>query len=143
MTRASISTAVLAGLMGLAGATYAQTTSVPAQPDPAKGGQASTKSVPGGVANATQRPDGTDPASREAVRAEARAHNRNNVNNSVPKGEATTTVNGQPNAMPRPTGEVSRTEVSMETRKVRPRFGNPGERPEVPTNPTDRTGTPQ
>lgn len=143
MKKTSITTAVLAGLMGLAGASYAQTTSVPAQPDPAKGGQASTKSVPGGVANATQRPDGSAPASREAVRAEARAHNRNNFNNPVPKGEATTTVNGQPNGMPRPTGEMSRTEVSMEARKERPRFGNPGERPDVPTNPTNRTGTPQ
>ncbi len=142
MKKASIVTTALVGLMGLAGATYAQTTSVPAAPDPAKGGQASTKSVPGGVANATQRPDGTAPASREAVRAEARAHNRNNVNNAVPKGEATTTVNGQPNAMPR-TSEMSRTEVSMDARKERPRFGNPGERPDVPTNPKDKTGTPQ
>ena len=138
-----IANAMLAGLMGLAGATHAQTTTVPAQPDPAKSGQASTKSVPGGVANATQRPDGSDPASREAVKAEARAHNRNNFNSLVPKGEASTTVNGRPNAMPSPTGEMSRTEVSMESRKARPRFGERGERPEVPTNPTDRTGTPQ
>ncbi|WP_077002446.1 serine/threonine protein kinase [Variovorax sp. KK3] len=143
MKRHSIAATALVGLMSLAGATYAQTTSTPAAPDPAKGGQASTKSVPGGVANATQRPDGSDPASRDAVRAEARAHNRNNMNNATPKGEATTTVNGQPNAMPRPTGEMTRTEVSMETRKQRPRFGNPGERPDVPTNPKDRTGTPQ
>jgi hypothetical protein len=38
---------------------------------------------------------------------------------------------------------MSRTDVSMQGRKIRPRFGEPGERPEVPTNPTDRTGTPQ
>ncbi|VTU14786.1 hypothetical protein H6CHR_00014 [Variovorax sp. PBL-H6] len=143
MKRALIASTVLTGLMGLAGAGFAQTTTVPAQPDPAKGGQASTKSVPGGVANATQRPDGTDPASRQAVRAEARAHNRNNTNNPVPKGEATTMVNSQPNAMPRPTGEMSRGEVSADARKVKPRFGQPGERPEVPTNPTNKTGTPQ
>lgn len=143
MKRALIASTVLTGLMGLAGAGFAQTTTVPAQPDPAKGGQASTKSVPGGVANATQRPDGSDPASRQAVRAEARAHNRNNTNNPVPKGEATTTVNSQPNAMPRPTGAMSRAEVSADARKVKPRFGERGERPEVPTNPKDKTGTPQ
>jgi hypothetical protein len=52
-------------------------------------------------------------------------------------------VNGQPNAMQRPTGEMSRGEVSADARKVKPRFGERGERPEVPTNPTDKTGTPQ
>ena len=142
MKQGFIATTVLAGLMGFAGATIAQTTSMPAQPDPAKGGQASTK-TPAGVANPTQRPDGSNPASRDAVKAEARAHNRNNANNPVPKGEATTTVNAQPNAMPQPTGEQSRTEVSQQARKVKPRFGEKGERPEVPTNPTDKTGTPQ
>jgi hypothetical protein len=142
MKHAFIATTVLAGLMGLAGASSAQTTSVPAQPDPAKGGQASTK-TPAGVANPTQRPDGSDPASRDAVKSEARAHNRNNANNPVPKGEATTTVNSQPNAMPRPTGEQSRADVSQQARKVKPRFGEKGERPEVPTNPTNKTGTPQ
>jgi hypothetical protein len=142
MKQGFLATTVLAGLMGLAGATIAQTTSMPAQPDPAKGGQASTK-TPAGVVNPTQRPDGSNPASREAVKAEARAHNRNNANNPVPKGEATTTVNAQPNAMPRPTGEQTRTEVSQQARKVKPRFGEKGERPEVPTNPTDKTGTPQ
>ena len=142
MKQGFIATTVLAGLMGFAGATIAQTTSMPAQPDPAKGGQASTK-TPAGVANPTPRPDGSNPASRDAVKAEARAHNRNNANNPVPKGEATTTVNAQPNAMPQPTGEQSRTEVSQQARKVKPRFGEKGERPEVPTNPTDKTGTPQ
>ena len=115
MKQTLIATTVFAGLMGLAGTTFAQ----------------------------TQRPDGSDPASREAVKAEARAHNRNNANNPVPKGEATTTVNHQPNAMPLPTGEMSRAEVSQTARKVKPRFGEKGERPEVPTNPTDKTGTPQ
>jgi hypothetical protein len=142
MKHGFIATAALAGLMGFAGATLAQTTSMPAQPDPAKGGQASTK-TPAGVANPTQRPDGSDPASRDAVKSEARAHNRNNANNPVPKGEATTTVNSQPNAMPRPTGEQSRADVSQQARKVKPRFGEKGERPEVPTTPTNKTGTPQ
>lgn len=142
MKQAFIASTVFAGLMGLAGAGIAQTTSMPAQPDPAKGGQASTK-TPAGVANPTQRPDGTAPASRDAVKAEARAHNRNNANNVVPKGEASTTVNNQPNAVVQPTGDMTRAEVSQEARKVKPQFGQRGERPEVPTNPTNKTGTPQ
>lgn len=135
--------ALLAGLMGLAGLATAQgTTAMPAQPDPSVAGQASTK-TPAGVGNPTQRPDGSNPASRDMVKSEARIHNRNNANNNVPKGEATTTVNHQPNAMPQPSGEMSRAEVSQTARKVKPRFGAKGERPEVPTNPTDKTGTPQ
>ena len=142
MKQGFFSTTVFAALIGVAGIASAQTTSMPAQPDPAVGGQASTK-TPAGVANPTQRPDGTNPASRDAVKAEARTHNRNNANNPVPKGEATTTVNHQPNAMPQPIGEMSRREVSQTGRKVKPQFGQKGERPEVPTNPMDKTGTPQ
>ena len=134
--------AVLAGLMATAGGALAQATSIPAQPDPAVGGQASTQ-TPSGVPNPPQRPDASMPNSREAVKAEARAHNRNNVNNPVPKGEASTTVNAQPNAMPQPTGEMSRAEVSQQARKAKPQFGQRGERPDVPTNPTGKTGTPQ
>ena len=133
---------LLAGLMATAGAAMAQATSIPAQPDPAVGGQASTQ-TPSGVPNPPQRPDNSMPASREAVKAEARAHNRNNIDNPVPKGEASTTVNAQPNAMPRPTGEMSRAEVSQQARKTKPQFGQRGERPDVPTNPTEKTGTPQ
>lgn len=133
----------MASLLAIGGLAFAQgTTSVPATPDPAKGGQASTK-TPAGVPNPTQRPDGSAPASREAVRAEARAENRNNANTMTPKGEASTTVNNQPNATPRPTGEVSRAEVRQDAKKQTPKFGQTGERPEVPTNPTDRTGTPK
>lgn len=143
MKQRFVTPALLAGLMGMAGLACAQgTAAIPAQPDPAVAGQASTK-TPAGVANPTQRPDGSDPASREIVKSEARIHNRSNATNNVPKGEATTTVNHQPNAMPRPTGERSRTEVSQTGRKVKPHFGEPGERPEVPTNPTDKTGTPK
>lgn len=142
MKHAILGATALAGLMAAAGAAMAQATSIPAQPDPAVGGQASTQ-TPAGVPNPPQRPDASMPVSREAVKAEARAHNRNNTNNLVPKGEASTTVNGQPNAMPQPTGEMSRAEVSADARKVKPRFGERGERPEVPTNPKDRTGTPQ
>jgi hypothetical protein len=142
MKQGYLATTLLVGLMGVSGVAFAQSSSMPAQPDRAVAGQASTK-TPAGVANPTQRPDGSDPASREAVKAEARAHNRNNANNPVPKGEATTTVNHQPNAIPQPTGERSRQEVSLADRKSKPRFGQKGERPDVPTNPTDKTGTPQ
>ena len=142
MKQALLTSTLLAGFLGLAGIASAQMTSQPAQPDPAVAGQASTK-TPAGVGNPTQRPDGTQPASREAVKAEARAHNRNNANNQVPKGEASTTVNNQPNAVAQPTGEMSRAEVSQSGRKTKPQFGQKGERPDVPTNPTTKTGTPQ
>ena len=142
MKHAVFHATVLAGLMAAAGTAMAQATSIPAQPDPAVGGQASTQ-TPSGVPNPPQRPDAGMPNSREAVKAEARAHNRNNINNPVPKGEASTTVNAQPNAIPQPTGAMSRAEVSQQARKTKPQFGQKGERPDVPTNPTDRTGTPQ
>jgi len=142
MKQSILRTTVFAGLMGMATASFAQGTSIPAQPDPSVAGEGSTM-TPSGVPNPPQRPDGTAPVSRESVKAEARAHNYNNANNPVPKGEATTTVNNQPNAVPQPTGEMSRAEVSQLGRKAWPRFGEPGERPDVPTNPVDRTGTPQ
>jgi hypothetical protein len=142
MKQTWMASTVLAALMGLAGAGAAQTTAMSAQPDPATGGQASTK-TPAGVGNPTQRPDGSAPASRSAVKAEARAQNRNNANSMVSKGEASTTVNHQPNATPKPTGAMSRMEVSEEGRRTKPRFGEKGERPEVPTNPMSKTGTPQ
>jgi len=47
---------VLAALLGAAGIAMAQTTSIPAQPDPSVGGEASTM-TPAGVANPPQRPD--------------------------------------------------------------------------------------
>lgn len=120
LQRLTIPAALLAALLG-AGAAQAQK---PALAEPMAG-------------------DSSMPASREAVKAEARAQNRNNANSVVPKGEASTTVNGQPNAMPQPTGEMSRAQVSQMARKTKPQFGQRGERPDVPTNPTERTGTPQ
>ncbi|MGJ7566932.1 serine/threonine protein kinase [Variovorax sp. GB1R11] len=133
---------VLAALLGTASMAMAQTTSIPAAPDASVGGEASTM-TPAGVANPPQRPDNSMPNSREAVKAEARAQNRNNANSMVPKGEASTTFNHQPNATPQPTGEMSRAEVSQTGRKVKPQFGQKGERPDVATNPTDKTGTPK
>ena len=145
MKHGLIASTLLASLLGIAGLSHAQSSTsanIPAQPDPALGGEASTR-TPSGVANPTQRPDGTAPASRGAVKAEARVENRNNSNTLVPKGEASTTVNSQPNATPQPTGEMSRQEVSQAGRKAKPQFGQKGERPDVPTNPKDKTGTPQ
>jgi uncharacterized membrane protein len=140
MKQVTFRATVLAALLGTAGIALAQTTSIPAQPDPSAGGEASTM-TPAGVANPPQRPDNSMPASREAVRAEARAQNRSNATTMVPKGEATTMINHQPNAMPQPTGEMSRAEVSQTGRKVKPQFGQKGERPNVVTNPTDKAGT--
>ena len=134
-------TTLLAGLLGLANVSVAQTTAVPAAPDPAKGGQASTK-TPAGVVNPTQRPDGSAPASREAVKAEARAENRSPANTDVPKGEPSTMTQNQPNAA-EPTGAMSRAEVRPSKSDLKPQMGMKGERPDVPTNPKDKTGTPQ
>ena len=134
-------TTAFIGLLGMAGATFAQTTAVPAAPDPAKGGQASTK-TPAGVANPTQRPDGSNPASREAVKSEARVENRSPANTTVPKGEPSTMTNNQPNAS-QPTGAMSRAEVKPSPIDLKPQAGVKGERPDVPTNPKDQTGTPQ
>jgi hypothetical protein len=143
MKQALFRTAALAGLMGVAALGHAQNSSSSrAETDPAVGGQASTETR-SGVGNATQRPDGSAPASRDAVKAEARAANRNTANSLVPKGEASTTLNDQPNAVPQPSGDMSRQEVSQEARKVKPQFGQKGERPDVPTNPMGKTGTPQ
>jgi hypothetical protein len=141
MKRQSIATVAFVGLLGLATATLAQTTAVPAAPDPAKGGQASTK-TPAGPVNPTQRPDGSNPASREIVKSEARSENRSPANTSVPKGEPSTMTNNQPNA-PQPTGAMSRAEVKPNRTELKPQAGVKGERPDVPTNPKEKTGTPQ
>ena len=119
----------------------AQTTAVPATPDPSAAGQASTK-TPAGVPNPTQRPDGSAPASRESVKSEARAENKNSTNPVVPKGEPTTMTQGQPNAA-QPTGARTRAEVRPTRDELKPQAGKKGERPDVPTNPTDKTGTPK
>ena len=133
--------APLVGMLSFAGASLAQTTAVPATPDPAKGGQASTK-TPAGVANPTQRPDGSNPASREAVKSEARVENRNPANTVVPKGEPSTMTNNQPNA-PQRTGAMRRAEVKPARGDLKPQAGVKGERPDVPTNPKEKTGTPK
>lgn len=123
---------------GFAGA---QTTAVPATPDPSAAGQASTKS-PAGVPNPTQRPDGSTPVSRESVKSEARMENKNSKNPAVPKGEPSTMTQGQPNAA-QPTGALTRAEVRPSPDELKPQAGKSGERPDVPTNPTDKTGTPK
>jgi hypothetical protein len=128
-----------AALIG--GSAFAQTSAVPAAPDPAVGGQASTK-TPTGVGNPTQRPDGSNPASRDSVKSEARAAHKNTATTDLPKGEATTTINNRPNPA-QPTGAMSRAEVKPTKNELKPQMGKKGERPDVPTNPTEKTGTPQ
>ena len=141
MKQGLIAIAAVIGLLSHTGAPLAQTSAVPATPDPAKGGQASTK-TPAGVANPTQRPDGSNPASREAVKSEARTENRRPANPKVPKGEPSTMTNNQPNAA-QPTGAMSRAEVKPSKTDLKPQAGVKGERPDVPTNPKEKTGTPQ
>ncbi|AMM24725.1 hypothetical protein [Variovorax sp. PAMC 28711] len=92
------------------------------------------------LAQAPTAADQSAPASRDSVRSEARAANRANA---IPKGEVTTLVDKQPNAMAQPTGAMSRAQVKSDAKPVKRPFGNPGERPEVPTNPKDSTGTPK
>ena len=100
----------------------------------------------GGTAMA-QKPDvpantGQTPNSRANVRAEAIAEQKNGANTLVPSGQASMTTNHQPNVQPLPTSDRSRAEVRESAKKVKPQFGQKGERPDVPTNPTDKTGTP-
>lgn len=131
---------IMASLMAAAGLAAAQTTAVPAT-DAGVAGQASTQ-TPAGVPNPTQRPDRSVPATRANVRAEAAVQNRSPANSDTPRGEASTMRNNQPNATPQ-TGALTREEVRQSALKVKPRFGEKGERPDVPTNPKNATGTPQ
>ena len=109
---------------------------------PATSGQPSTETR-AGVPNPTQRPDGSMPASREAVKSEARVQNRNPANTTTPGGEASTMTNNQPNAMPQVMSGTTRSEVRQDALKTKPQFGQKGERPDVPTNPKTSTGTPK
>lgn len=131
-----IQATLLAGLMA-AGAVNAQSVTTPAT-----SGQPSTESR-AGVPNPTQRPDGSMPASREAVKSEARVNNRNPANTTTPGGEPSTMTNNQPNAMPQVMSGTTRAEVRQDALKTKPQFGEKGERPEVPTNPKTSTGTPK
>src|SRR5690606_6180422 len=83
-------------------------------------GEGSTMSR-GGEPNPTQRPDGSDPAMREAIKGDARVENRSH-NPATPRGEPSTMQGGQPNANPEPTGAVPRT-------GVQPGSGQVGELP--------------
>ena len=137
-----ISTIATAGLFVVSSAAFAQTTSVPASTNPSVGGQASTQ-TPAGVPNPTQRPQGAAMGnSREAVRSEARVETKNPSNSMVPKGEPSTMTNNQPNAA-QPTGAMTRAEVRPTGNDLKPQLGQKGERPDVPTNPADKTGTPK
>lgn len=120
------------------GAAFAQAPAVM----PSSQGQASTETR-AGVPNPTQRPDGSMPASREAVKSEARANNRNSANTKTPGGEASTMTNNQPNVTPQTMSGTTRAEVRQDAVKPTPQFGQTGERPNVPTNPKNSTGTPK
>lgn len=131
-------------LFAAAGWAQAQTTTIPAT-DPGVAGQASTQTR-AGVPNPPQRPDGVAPKSRAEVRQEARVHARHPDNTNTPGGEPSTMRNSRPNAMP-PTGALARNEVKADARAEASgphrQFGQTGERPAVPTNPKDHTGTPK
>jgi hypothetical protein len=139
MRKFLVHTTLFAGLLG-AGAAFAQAP-VPVMP-PSTAGQASTESR-AGVPNPPQRPEGSMPASRDAVKSEARVNNRNPANTMTPSGEASTRSNNQPNTMPQMMSGTTRSEVRQDAIKPKPQFGQKGERPDVPTNPKDSTGTPK
>lgn len=140
MKQTTFSVLVAAGLIAAGASVSAQTTSVPAT-QPGVAGQASTM-TPSGVPNPPQRPDNTQPNSREGVRMGAQWNNHNQANTNTPAGEASTMRNNQPNATPQ-VGQRARAEVRQETQhRARP-FGATGERPDVATNPTNSTGTPK
>ena len=134
----SVLTATLLGI----GGSNAMAQDKPAAPDPSKGAQGSTISLKNGTTNPPQRPDGTAPVSRDAIKAETRAANRAKT---IPTGEASTlgALTKQPNEAAQATGDMSRKEVSMVGRKTKPVRGDKVERPDVPTNPAAGGGTPQ
>jgi len=138
MNKALTPTIALAALLST-GAAFAQTSPTVV---PSSQGQASTETR-AGVPNPTQRPDGSMPASRDAVKAEARANNRNPANTTTPGGEASTRMNNQPNATPPVMSGTTRAEVRQDAIKPTRQFGQTGERPDVPTNPKNSTGTPK
>lgn len=131
---------ILAVLMAVAAG------SVVAQPAvntvPSTSGQASTES-PSGVPNPTQRPDGSMPASRAAIKSEARAQNRDSANSDTPMGQASTMRNGQPNSTPEPMSGTTRQEVRQTARQTPQSVAGKGEKPNVPTNPPTGDGTPK
>ena len=102
----------------------------------------------GGGTALAQKPEkpvdtGQMPHSREAVRAEAYEAARNTSNTPAPGGEASTMSNSQPN-MQTVIPERSRAEARLQVMPSRPRLGETGERPDVPTNSTDgEAGTPK
>jgi len=120
--------------------------SVVAQPAvntvPSTSGQASTES-PSGVPNPTQRPDGSMPASRAAIKSEARAQNKDSANSDTPMGQASTMRNGQHNSTPQPMSGMTRKEVGQTAGQTRQPMGVKGEKPDVPTNPSAGGGTPK
>ncbi|MDA7419156.1 serine/threonine protein kinase [Xenophilus arseniciresistens] len=129
-----------AGLLAAASMAHAQ--SNPATVPVMKSGEASTQTL-AGEPNPTQRPGVGMPADRAAVRADAVMNNRNPATTAVPPaGEASTRVMGQSNATP-PVGQLTREEVRQSALHTPRPFGDTGQRPDVPTNPTTYTGTPK
>lgn len=137
IVKTSLLSLAAAGLLGTATLASAQG-AVPAT----KAGEASTQ-TPAGEPNPTQRPSGAMPAARANVREGAVHNNHSQGNTTTPAaGEATTKSMGQPNATPA-VGERSREEVRSGTQHTPRPYGDTGQRPDVPTNPKNATGTPK
>lgn len=71
----------------------------------------------------TQRPSGTNPASRAKVKSEAKANANNLTNTDIPKGQASTRTNGQINAAPKMTSGTTRAEVRNQAITSKPKDG--------------------
>lgn len=129
------------GLIIFASASMAQPAAVPATGNVA--GQASTQTQ-AGVPNPTQRPSGAMPNTRADVKAGARAESRMPDTSKVPRAEASTMVDGQPNAA-KSVNERSRASVRSEARTPtkQNKTGMAVGTSSQPTNPGDGSGTPK
>ncbi|RYF63365.1 MAG: serine/threonine protein kinase [Comamonadaceae bacterium] len=136
-TRHTLHLLAAAGILASASLAQAQT-AIPTT----RSGEATTQ-TPAGEPNPTQRPGAGMANDRATVRSEARANNRNQTTTNAPgSGEASTKIMAQPNATPA-VGQRTREEVRQGALHTPRPFGDKGERPAVPTNPTTTTGTPK
>jgi hypothetical protein len=133
LSKSLISSVFVAGLIA-AGAVSAQ----PATQQPLPAGDTAT-----GLTKETQRPDGTAPVSREAVKAETRAAVRT-PGAALPAGDSKTVGGMKAQQTPRGTSGMSRAEVSSEAKST-PMAGARGEqrpRQSSPTNQKNNSGAP-
>jgi hypothetical protein len=94
-----------------------------------------------GMTKETQRPDGTMPASRAAVKAETRAAVRT-PDATLPAGNTETVGGKKMDGPPRMTSGKTRAETRAETSRM-PARGEQSPRQSSPTNQKNNSGSPQ